>query len=240
MNSRDLLAMLAQAVKAVPQVKRHLSVNARYLLCEKHTPGGVDHNQQNHAGGNGGSGGVSYREFTSARDMASFGDSFTPSNLPSGETDSLAFYKSEGYGDINALLRSGEYGDYESQIKDIDSAISKSVIPEDVQVFRGISLDMFGDDGIGEGDEFSDNGFVSTSMSFQVASNFTNDDAYMVINVPKGSNGIYTDSQNLGFDAGREEFELLLPRGSSFVVDSIDENDDGSVFVNVTLKRRDE
>jgi len=77
------------------------------------------------------------------------------------------------------------------------------------------------------GDEFTDKGFVSTSLvSWEAFKERVN----VRITIPKGSRAAYLEdlTENKG------EFEMLLARGSTFRVESSEARDD-RLFLNVVL-----
>ena len=101
----------------------------------------------------------------------------------------------------------------------LDTAIEKSTLPADAVVYRGISSKVSGRL-LSEG-EFTDMGFQSTSLDPNVAIGYfskagRDSDGYanvMRMKINEGDNGIFTSN--------RMEAEVILPRGTSWKVDSI-------------------
>lgn len=117
--------------------------------------------------------------------------------------------------ELNSDLRAGN--DYKNIVTDgLDSALSKSVIDENVSVFRGVSPTVFPAD-LQIGTIFTDKGFISTTISRKSAWGFSTlhsaDDIPTVMQI-----GLKAGQHALNMDAifDRGEAELLLPRGTSF------------------------
>jgi 8-oxo-dGTP pyrophosphatase MutT (NUDIX family) len=161
-------------------------------------------------------------------------------SLTIAERMSVSGYTSESGNRIyNDELRNGNPGsDYVYQ--DLDSAIGKSTVTSGGTVYRGIALpDAMK---LETGTEFQDLGYVSTSSDKNVAREFAdmratgtseNLDAgsvkalggtptVMAIELPAGSHAMYGD---------RSVKEIILPRGTTFVVTGI--SDDGTVNVKI-------
>lgn len=78
------------------------------------------------------------------------------------------------------------------------------------------------------GDEMEDKGFISTSRGNFKPSGDSN--LKMIINVPKGTKGLYVDWFKGGSFSDSGEQEVLLPRGTKFVVTKIEDN---QVYVDI-------
>lgn len=186
-------------------------------------------------GGNGSSGG-GHRDFSSpggggpsaSREWEGKASEGWSKSLSSDERDAIQSYTSSGYHEINESLRSG--GKKDPRVKDLDSAIGKSTIPEDVVVYRGGAIDQrFAK----AGSVVQDKAFVSTSLQSYYAESYGHrlptetrrklteqgkEVAIWKINVKKGSKGavLGKESSNLG------EGEVMLPRGSKFKVTKVE------------------
>lgn len=135
----------------------------------------------------------------------------------------IGIYKGIGYIEINRLLRSGKplmsKPELASQIELIDRAIDQSPpLPSDVVLYRGIGLSDPSRISIEKGAEFSDAGFVSTSLAATTAFNFAGQNKKLpvlqVIHVrSKNIRGLYIEGQS--FNA---ESEILLDRQTRFRV----------------------
>ena len=147
--------------------------------------------------------------------------------LTEDEAKSAVNYTDGRYKDMNQPLRSGTAmglldRDIKDNIKALDSAIGKSPAKEDMELHRGMSAhatgEMFGKGGPQVGMIVKDNGFVSTSRDRQTIAEFEGSGGtHITVDVKAGSKA---------FDAGRfsnapEEKEVILPRGSQFVVTSV-------------------
>ena len=138
------------------------------------------------------------------------------------------------YKDVNDYLRSGSGGtpQIKSTIAGLDSAIGKSTLSADTQLYRGASLPSSMVSSFSVGSQIQDKAFVSTSTDRGVATQFMDggrgtSDVVFTIRAPKGSNALTVD--------GSSEKEVLLPRGSSFKIDSISKASNGEIHVSVYL-----
>lgn len=130
----------------------------------------------------------------------------------------LATYKGSGFSRVNPWLREGEDGsrpDLAAQVREIDNAIARSPLADDIVVHRGIvdpSL-VFGDAaGVNlAGAVWRELAYVSTSTAEGPARGFAlfasgGESAVMRILVPKGTGAVELSN-------GDYESELLLQRG---------------------------
>lgn len=163
-------------------------------------------------------------------------------SLTPGETASVNGYLHvDGNRTYNMGLRSGNVGPgVASGVADLDSAIAKHRVTNDVTVYRGIALPDGMD--LSPGATISDLAYTSTAKSKDMARRFaelrstgTSDDldsfgvqalggrpVVLAINVPAGFNMMPGDSS---------VDEFVLPRGLSFRVDRV--HDDGTVEVSI-------
>lgn len=131
------------------------------------------------------------------------------------ESARLESYVGAGYEDLNYALREtggdlAQLTRYETDtIAALDGAIERSVVKNDIQVYRGLSFEPE----CSVGDVLVDDAFVSTSMRREVAESFGGDGWLMTVELPSGERALYTMT-------GEDEF--LLPRGTRFLVRSID------------------
>jgi hypothetical protein len=165
------------------------------------------------------------------------GEQLTPE-----EQESLRVYSGESAADINAHLRGYSPGiDPSARLKgeratvqaNLDSAIDKSSLPENLMAFRGISSDGWSRfEDLKPGDTFEDKGYVSTTLNRNIATQFARVDGpaggVMIALLPKGIKALPLDVM-LTQDAERE---VLLPRNSKFRVREVNE-DIGLVTVDV-------
>lgn len=150
-------------------------------------------------------------------------------DLTPEERDALAEYKWGASEAVNDYYRHGTIpGDLNLSEEDaelimhhLDLALEKSVVPEDVQVYRGWlapkSLLDLGPDMVGH--QMQDLGFSSTSLQPAIATNFLSgrSGTMMVINVPKGTAGMWMEFP-LAETTLQNEWEVLLNRGLKFQI----------------------
>ena len=162
----------------------------------------------------------------------------------------IEYYTSTGYNDVNKLLRGKteedkmghlEFELAEESIAGLDKEISLNTAPKDMVLFRGVTGNDASKtfDKLNEGDVFTDKGFVSTTPDINVITEFMSSakggqfDSRQVVkgyvlqvHVPKGENvfSVQQYFKNSGRDSDgmfERENEHILPRGSSFKVNSI-------------------
>jgi len=140
--------------------------------------------------------------------------------LSDPEEQALRAYQGSSHGPINSALRRNavdELGQIEQgMIRSIDEVLSTAnTVPDDILVFRGVSGKFAGE--IKNGlNEWTDNGFVSTSLDRAVTREFG--EVVMEIRVKKGTRAFYMNANEKGRAIMAEEAELLLPRGQRFRV----------------------
>lgn len=187
--------------------------------------------------------------FSSVSDAHSYHSSnnfsFTDwATLSHAERKGVKSYTGNSYLSMNKLLRSGSFdssidSELGSLINGCTSALSKSHVAEDCIVHRGIGSSLPKAIGISAADiqlnpealighSFVDRGFTSAGVSAS--------DAWggckMHIFVPAGSQGMYVDP----ISAHPGEHELLLQRGSEYVIRSYKQSDNGfitDIFVDL-------
>jgi hypothetical protein len=140
------------------------------------------------------------------------------------ENAALNKYVSNQYISINKGLRAGR----ESEItRQLDSAISKTALPRDVVVYRGIgdtlSKKIFDkwDPSNKKPIEFIDKAFVSTTARKDTAKKFSRN--VMEIRIPKGTSGMPVPNGN--------EYEIVLGREHKFRVVDVKRLITGKKFV---------
>ena len=139
------------------------------------------------------------------------------------EKEAIDEYSMGAYQDVNDYLN-GKYPDYKigkEITKDIDSAISKYTLTDNIVTYRGTEKKYY--EGLTIGDKFSLKMYSSTSLNENIAKTFMEDkeNAIMLeIRVPKGTPSLYVgDNSAYEFEA-----EFLLGRNLSFkVIDIIDD-----------------
>ena len=165
--------------------------------------------------------------------------------ITTAEQNSLAKYTSS-YSYINEPLRNIKYGNFnnkkESFVKDVKnmtSAIDKSVIDFDFWTQRGTNAVNFPGKQINSGTslqdlqalvgtKFEDQAFVSTGAAKNTG--FKTPGIILNIYCPKGTKGAYVD--NISAFSG--ENELILQRGYSYKVTKV-EKKDGKIYMDCDL-----
>lgn len=173
------------------------------------------------------------------------------------ELKSLGNYTLEEFEDINKTLANPKIEDdqlwlYDKKedvwkdINNIDSAIKKATINENITTFRGTASRYFDNKQIGE--EFEMPLYFSTSGKESIARDkfmrnisYKENPALLEIKVPKGTNGIYMG--DLFNENGLNEFEVLLDRKLKYKVADIKDidtsgyNEDG-IYVHGTKYKK--
>lgn len=131
------------------------------------------------------------------------------------ERDTLTDYTETFFSRVNYDLRWDNTEDFEKQISELDSAISKFNLTSDIVTYRGVSKSAFGG-GVPEiGSIISDKAYLSTSIDKSVVEKNFNKGYILKINVPKGKGrGAYVDS--ISYHKGEREF--LMKRGSKLKI----------------------
>ncbi len=166
--------------------------------------------------------------------------------LTSAEREAVEFYGGPGAYKINRGLRKIEgfkiTPEIRAYIKALDHAIQKAPLAEDTVVFRGTDSvrDLFPDEFDFDpraadvralaGRTIEDAGYWSSSVSKRQAGFFA-DEVMMEIRLPKGHRGAWIRGAAERPDAiTKAEQELLLPRGSSYLIRSVEKRGKRWVF----------
>lgn len=162
-------------------------------------------------------------------------------SLTYDERLSVKDYVDFGYTEMNEFLRkggrdrlpwmtSGAQKELERNIKNLDSALAKSKVPENLTVYRNVSIQDADEPlvlrkqfaSMHSGQEFTDKAFVSTSLQ---RLHWSDSDINIEIHVPKGYQGGYVAGAfHTGVEAQEkaafrdDEQEILLRRGTKFRV----------------------
>lgn len=102
-----------------------------------------------------------------------------------------------------------------SQLSNLDSAMSKSKTPDDMVTYRAISATGGTATrlrNLKPGDTFRDDGYTSATFDQKVAQDFGG--YRMEVRVGAGQSALWTDGKSVN----KGELEIILPRGSSFKV----------------------
>lgn len=152
-----------------------------------------------------------------ARQLASF---YKPDMFDDNELNALIEYTSDAYNEINRYLYKGHDEGVDANraniidriVEALDSAFDETQAPFPFTVYSGLS-GRYRADKIKAGQEYVFRGYISTSLSHDVAISGLTDSAEPVvlqIEVQKGNKAIYVDN----ISATEGELETLLPRGS--------------------------
>lgn len=161
-------------------------------------------------------------QHTAAMSDAEFGrlSSEFARSLTASERSAAVEYSSASHDTINRALRGQRTGPLSEESREtlghLDSLMSKASTPRDMVVMRGIKDDRVAArfKAMKPGDEFVDEGFVSTTVSAKPTREFSNPEVEFRIAVPKGSRGAPIPATKT------DERELLLGRGQRFRVES--------------------
>lgn len=154
------------------------------------------------------------------------------------EQKALERYSGRTHGPINGSLRRDEdLKEFQDDVDKLDSALNRSITQEDRTVFRNFSSPEI--DKALENDElvggvFIDKGFTSTSLTRDALSEFGfigKNRIVAEIFVPKGTRAGYIAD----IADNPDELELLLARGHSFRVLSVDRDEDGNLNMSMEV-----
>ena len=176
-------------------------------------------------------------------------------SLSDDERVSVKGYTDRTYDMINTYLRNPKEARYfrsfnqasvEKQIREIDSAIEKFELDDDIKTYRGTNLIEFGRDIYSADDleslvgkEITMKGYSSTSTEISVAEDDFDGEVLIEYTVPKGrGRGAYMDYitviDNVP-DSDRES-EFMLKRDSQIIIDEIKTREDGKIIVKARVK----
>lgn len=166
-------------------------------------------------------------------------------SLSPGERSAIIAYKGTAYAEINGALRGGSTDDDDivEAIDGLDEALSRYALPEAVVVYRGVVSDDLAAifDTLTEGQTIEDDGYWSTSLLRSVAEKFLTDEAeddeikfVMEILLPAGTHAIYAGAPDLLHDLN--EAEILLARGSRFIVRDTRDADDVNRYATIEME----
>lgn len=137
-----------------------------------------------------------------------------------GSAGALNNYTGSGYAGLNAWLRTGKTSNeahYKQQVAALDKLMGKYQLPAAVVTKRNIHSTHFPKGPLEPGTTITDHGYVSTSY----AGNWGwSGDTSFEITVPKGMNVISVDGAGGGAIGTGAEKEIILPRGTRFVIES--------------------
>jgi hypothetical protein len=136
--------------------------------------------------------------------------------------------KQPGYDNVTPEYQA----EIDSRIAELDKLVELSpALTEDTVVYRGVGIAFAGDlEGKGVGASFTDNGFTSASLDRGIAAGFPSQPTgnVMEIVVPRGTKAIvpsrFFSEKMVGDTDLRKEQELILGRGTSFEILSIEDN----------------
>ena len=154
------------------------------------------------------------------------------------ERDATNFYTSMSYWEINGYLRKGTLDEasekIQNAVKNIDSAVKKFNLKDDIIVYRGGSAKLIGGaitvDQIKAkvGKVFRDDGITSTSVTKDKA---YNKGVIYEIKVPKGrGRGIYVEP----ITDFHGEYEFMMGRGTNFKITGAYSDDKGRLVCQMT------
>lgn len=132
------------------------------------------------------------------------------------QLDAIRYYTGSGYESMNADLRHNPHAVISHHMKRLDEYLKGATLPNDVQLYRRVSGEYAKilRSIVAVGAKFLDRGYVSSSTH----SGAWHGELTMKINAKKGQRG----ASVVKHSAHPDENEVLLPRGSFFVVKSYD------------------
>jgi Clostridial binary toxin A. len=171
------------------------------------------------------------------RYYASWANSLSPS-----EQKALRSYAYYDFELINRKLRGLpseiEDAEFKRKVANIDNALRRARVPEDVMVYRGAVLDTTN---LVPGTVIREDGYLSTSLVDHPARRFAQarlkagkPAALFRILVPKGAHAAFLGREQAPVS---DEVEMLVQRGSEVTVDRIEPGDDGVVVIDGRLTR---
>lgn len=147
--------------------------------------------------------------------------------IPAAERMALVEYTGSAYGPMNGAMRGRRVASsrHASQIAAADAAMENIKTPENVIVWRGLTLSDTNVPAPKIGDTITDYGFTSTTVDKSFARRRGRDQ--LEIRLPKGTPALYLEP----ITAVSGEYELLLPRRvSGMTVVEIRRDPDGTVW----------
>ena len=176
-------------------------------------------------------------------------------SLSDDEKVSVKGYTDRTYDMINTYLRNPKEARYfrsfnqasvEKQIREIDSAIDKFELDDDIKTYRGTNLIEFGRDIYSADDleslvgkEITMKGYSSTSTEISVAEDDFDGEVLIEYNVPKGKGrGAYMDYVTVidNVPDSDRESEFVLKRDSQIIIDEVKTREDGKIIVKARVK----
>lgn len=161
------------------------------------------------------------------------------SKYTKAELSSIEAYKGNGYININqALLGNHPMNPYaENDIKQLDKAIKRTTLENDVLLYRGVGFKK----PLKVGEEINNPNFLSTSTSRDISMEFAEKADWqkyiLVFRAPK--NMPYLDIEKTLADNNVNsminEREYLLSRGKKFVVKNLSKRDNGVIVAEVEM-----
>jgi SPP1 gp7 family putative phage head morphogenesis protein len=170
-----------------------------------------------------------YREFRFSDKARPYGQRLVAEREPltGPEEAAVGTYSGGSFLDVNRALRAGRT---HRLVDNLDSAIGKGVIPEDLTVWRGVGHHpVLGRPGLLKpGEVLQEDAYSSTSLAMDAAFGAG---PVLKIRVPKGSKGLAMSD----LSDHPDELEVLLPRGARFQVVKVSRTDYGRDVVELVL-----
>lgn len=148
---------------------------------------------------------------------------------------------------INDDLRNGKYNTskYKNQIDEMDKAIAKFDLAQNIKVYRGTNIMEFGktlndfsDIKTLEGKTINLPSYTSTSTNYKIADKEFDGEVLMQIDVKKGNGkGAYVDYLSYMNPDNEEdrESEFLLKRNSQLKIKKVSQRNDGKIIVDAEV-----
>ena len=138
------------------------------------------------------------------------------------------------YSNLSTYINEGEGPEVEALRGHLDAAIERSRLSDDARLYRGFSVPTEHIEQIKPGDVVQlGPGYVSTTLSKDVARNFSNDETggpasvFVQMRVPRGHPALHVPTSPEIENEFGIQHEVLLPRNTQFHVHSVNEKSDG-------------
>lgn len=164
-------------------------------------------------------------------------------SLSDEEMWSIKMYAGNLFASINLYLRGDEREEWSSKyVKDIDSALNKTQVCENIILFRWMSYDGLlrvlrsNRIEILSGETFLEKGFVSTNILFaEKPEEMEHAEVLLIIKAEKGSKGAFIN--NLSYRGGVKEYEFVLHRDQRFSIEKVVYNRFKRVILLCSIER---
>ncbi|MCM3747446.1 minor capsid protein [Paenibacillus pasadenensis] len=213
------------SVYKVPSTMKYPEWKQKYLVDEEPEPAAPVQKDKR--------GTMKVRQFTTASDVAAWNDEVAPAwigELTSAEEGAVKLYSGSSYSEINRHLRQAATNEHWDRIiESISTGLQKFPLREAIEVYRGLSQNVFGTSDPDElvGMRVRDMAFMSTSL---LPSSAFGGQVKLVLRLPPGTIGAPIQS----LSDFPNEFEFLLDKGTEYeIIEALSENGKLTLIVEV-------